>query len=188
MQAFLISAALVALAEIGDRTQLLGLVLAAKHRKPLAVILGIIAATLANHLAAATFGAYAATWIGPNVTRWIVGLGSIAFALWILRPDQLSAEEERKDYSTNAILDTFVWFFLVEIGDKTQIATIGLAAKYGIETVVAGSVLGLVAVNVPTVFAGAALGRRIPIRLFRYGAAIVSLAVGIAVLAGFHAF
>jgi putative Ca2+/H+ antiporter (TMEM165/GDT1 family) len=138
MESFGISFILVALVAVGDRTRLLGLILSAERRRRVAVLLGIFVTTLANanHLAAAAGGACAAAWIGPGPTRWIVGLGSIAFGLWILRPDQITDESGRKSYSAGAFLGTVIWFFLVEIGDKTEIATVGLAVKYGIATVV----------------------------------------------------
>lgn len=185
MGAFAVSAILVALAEIGDRTQLLSLVLAVKHRKPLVVLSGIFLATLANHLLAAWLGSYAGHWMGANLTRWVVGLGSIAFAVWILRPDEISDEGDNRSYSNSAFLNTLVWFFIAEIGDKTEIATAGLATRFPIQAVVAGSVFGLFVVNVPTVLVGAALGTKIPVRLFRYCAAGVSLVLGFAVLSGY---
>ena len=185
MEALGISAIVVALAEVGDRTQLLALVLSIKHRRPMTVLLGILFATIANHLGAAGIGAYAASYAGTGATRWIVGLGSVAFGLWILHPDQATDEGIKKTYSRNAFLDTFLWFFVVEIGDKTEIATIGLAAKYGMMTVVPGSVLGLFAVNVPTVLAGTMLAGRVPLRAFRVAAAVISVLVGVAILAGY---
>jgi len=182
MEAFLVSAGLVAIAEIGDKTQLLAMILATRYRKPVPIILGILVATLANHALAAWAGAAAAGWLGAAAMRWIVGGLFLAMAGWCLIPDK--ADEGPKAAShAGAFLATAVAFFLVEIGDKTQIATVALAAQFhNLLLVVLGTTVGMLLANVPVVFAGEALLRRVPLKLVRMIAALTFVALGAYVL------
>src|SRR5258705_1751566 len=160
LEAFLVSLGIVALAEIGDKTQLLALVLAARYRRPVPVILGILVATLANHALAAWLGAGAAATLGPEALRWILGLSFLAMAAWTLIPDKLDREKPQSA-RLGAFAATLVAFFLVEMGDKTQIATAALAARYAsIAAVVAGTTLGMMLADVPAVYFGERILRR----------------------------
>lgn len=185
MEAFLVSTGVVALAEIGDKTQLLALVLAARFRKPLPIVLGILVATLANHALAGAAGAWIASVVGPTVMRWILGLSFIAMALWTLVPDKY--EEDEPTASRFGVFGTtLVAFFLVEMGDKTQIATVALAAKYSsLASVVAGTTAGMMLANVPAVLLGEVAARKLPMRLVHGIAAAIFLALGVSVLLGF---
>jgi putative Ca2+/H+ antiporter (TMEM165/GDT1 family) len=182
MEAFLVSAGLVAIAEIGDKTQLLAMLLAARYRQPFPIILGILVATLANHAIAASVGAAVAAWVGPDAMRWIVGGLFIAMAGWALIPDK--ADEGPKAVGhVGAFLATTVAFFLVEIGDKTQIATVALAARFqSIALVTAGTTLGMMLANVPAVVFGDLLARKVPLKLVRLCAAASFVVLGVAVL------
>jgi putative Ca2+/H+ antiporter (TMEM165/GDT1 family) len=154
LEAFLVSVGIVALAEIGDKTQLLALVLAARYRRPAPVILGILAATLANHALAAWLGAGVAAALGPEPLRWILGLSFLGMAAWTLVPDKLE-KEKPQSARFGAFAATLVAFFLVEMGDKTQIATAALAARYAsIAAVVAGTTLGMMLADFPAVYFG----------------------------------
>jgi len=185
MEAFLVSTGVVALAEIGDKTQLLALVLAARFRKPLPIVLGILVATLANHALAGAAGAWIASVVGPNVMRWILGLSFVAMALWTLVPDKYE-EEEQTASRFGVFGTTLVAFFLVEMGDKTQIATVALAAKYSsLAGVVAGTTFGMMLANVPAVLLGEVAARKLPMRLVHGVAAAIFLALGVSVLLGF---
>jgi Ca2+/H+ antiporter, TMEM165/GDT1 family len=187
MEAFLISTGVVALAEIGDKTQLLALVLAAKFRKPLPIILGILVATLANHAMAGLVGAWVSAAIGPTAMRWVLGLSFIAMAFWTLIPDKY---EEAKDTAPRfgVFGTTLIAFFLLEMGDKTQIATVALAAKYSsLVGVVAGTTLGMMLANVPAVLIGEVAAKKLPMRLVHGIAAAIFLALGVTVLLGFGA-
>lgn len=183
MEAFLSSTALVALAEIGDKTQLLALVLAARYRKPLPIVLGILFATLANHAIAALLGATVADWLaGPWFTA-AVAIGFIAMGLWTLIPDKLD-EDEAPRSRRGAFLTTLVAFFIVEIGDKTQIATIALGARYeNVLAVTTGTTLGMLLANVPVVLLGDALIKRVPLKAVRIAAALLFVAMGVWLLA-----
>ena len=182
MEAFLVSAGLVAIAEIGDKTQLLAMLLATRFRKPVPIILGILVATLANHALAASLGAAVAAWLGPDTMRWIVGLLFIAMAGWALIPDK-AGDGPAAVSSSGAFIATTVAFFLVEIGDKTQIATVGLAARFDdIVLVTSGTTLGMMLANVPAVLFGDLLSRRIPLRLVRILAAASFVALGVLAL------
>jgi putative Ca2+/H+ antiporter (TMEM165/GDT1 family) len=184
MEAFLVSTGVVALAEIGDKTQLLALLLAAKYRKPLPIILGILVATLLNHALAGVVGAWLAAAIGAQAMRWILGLSFIAMAAWMLVPDKVDGLEE-KPPRHGVFVATLVAFFLVEIGDKTQIATVALAARYeSLLAVVAGTTLGMMLANVPAVLLGEVAARKLPMRLVHGIAAAIFLALGVAVLLG----
>ena len=183
MEAFLISTGVVALAEIGDKTQLLALVLAAKYRRPVPIILGILVATLLNHAAAGVVGAWLAAWLGEELLRWILGLSFIAMAFWMLVPDKLD-DEETKPARFGVFLSTLIAFFVVEIGDKTQIATVALAAKYSsLIAVVGGTTLGMMLANVPAVLLGDKLLARVPLKAVRMAAAAVLALLGVVMLA-----
>ena len=188
MESLLVSTGVVALAEIGDKTQLLALVLAARFRKPVPIILGILVATLANHALAGALGAWIIGLLGPSVMRWVLGVSFLAMAAWALVPDKLEEEGERKTDRYGAFLATLVAFFLVEIGDKTQVATVALAARYDmLAVVVAGTTLGMMIANVPAVLLGEVAATKIPLKLVRGIAAAIFAALGVAVLAGFQA-
>ncbi|HTM95215.1 MAG TPA: TMEM165/GDT1 family protein [Croceibacterium sp.] len=179
MEAFLTSTAVVALAEMGDKTQLLAIVLAARFRRPVPIILGILFATLANHALAALVGQQAASILDGTWFRYAVAIGFIAMAAWTMIPDKLE-EEREKPARFGAFLTTLVAFFLVEMGDKTQIATIALAARFeNVLTVTAGTTLGMMTANVPAVILGEALVKRIPLNLMRIVAALLFLAMGL---------
>ena len=178
MDAFISSTALVALAEIGDKTQLLALVLAARFRRPVPIVLGILFATLANHALAAWLGASAAAWLEGPWFGAAVAVGFIAMGLWTLVPVKLDDDEAPKS-RRGAFLTTLVAFFVVEIGDKTQLATIALGARYGdVVAVTAGTTLGMLLANTPVVLAGEALIRRVPMQAVRIAAAALFVAMG----------
>ena len=188
LEALLVSTGVVAIAEIGDKTQLLALVLAARFRKPVPIILGILVATLANHALAGALGAWIIGLLGPSVMRWVLGVSFLAMAAWALVPDKLEEEGERKTDRYGAFLATLVAFFLVEIGDKTQVATVALAARYDmLAVVVAGTTLGMMIANVPAVLLGEVAATKIPLKLVRGIAAAIFAALGVAVLAGVQA-
>ncbi len=177
----LISTGTVALAEIGDKTQLLALLLAARLRRPLAIILGILIATLLNHALAGWLGSLVAHWLTPEVLRWTVAGSFLAIALWSLKPDTL--DEETPASTHGALVTTIIAFFLAEIGDKTQVATVLLAAKYSpLWPVVAGTTVGMLLANVPVVLLGSRFADRLPLRTARMGAALVFLGLGLWVL------
>jgi len=184
MEALLVSIGIVALAEIGDKTQLLTLVLAARHKKPWPIVAGIFVATLANHAIAGAAGAWLTRAIGPDAMRWILGVLFIAMAVWILVPDKLDNDTSASRKVGGVFLTTVVLFFLVEIGDKTQIATVALAARFdSLLAVVMGTTIGMVVANAPVAFFGEALARRLPVRTVHLVAALVFAAMGIGVLA-----
>lgn len=184
MEAFLISTGVVALAEIGDKTQLLAFLLAAKFRKPLPIVLGILVATLANHAFAGALGAWLTSLLAPETLRWILGLSFIAMAVWILVPDKLD-EGDAKLARFGVFGTTLVAFFLAEMGDKTQIATVALAAQYqAFFYVVAGTTLGMMIANVPAVLLGDRIAQRMPVRLVHGIAAAIFAMLGIATLLG----
>ncbi|HXF66549.1 MAG TPA: TMEM165/GDT1 family protein [Burkholderiales bacterium] len=169
--AFFVSASVVALAEIGDKTQLLSLLLAARFRKPLPIISGILFATLANHALAGVLGEWVRARLAPEALRWLLAASLVAIAAWTLRPDRLEREPEATRRYGVFVL-TLIAFFLVEMGDKTQIATVVLAAQFhALAAVVFGTTLGMLVANVPVVLAGAALAERIPLRAVRIAAA-----------------
>ena len=184
MEAFLISTGIVALAEIGDKTQLLALVLAAKYRKPVPIVLGILVATLVNHAVAGYVGAWVASAVGAELMRWILGISFLAMAGWMLIPDKLDDEED-KPARYGVFLTTLIAFFIVEMGDKTQIATVALAAKYGsLLAVVGGTTLGMMLANVPAVLLGEVAAKKLPMRLVHGTAAAIFAVLGILVLLG----
>jgi putative Ca2+/H+ antiporter (TMEM165/GDT1 family) len=185
LEAFLISAGVVALAEIGDKTQLFALVLAARFRRPLPIIAGIFAATLANHGAAGAIGTWLSSLMTPSVMRWALILSFISMALWILVPDKYEAAGQPPAPRYGVFVSTLVGFFLLEIGDKTQIATIALAAKYhALASVVAGTTLGMMAVNIPAVLIGQAAANRLPLKLVRALAAVIFVVLSVLMLFG----
>ncbi|HEX2591427.1 MAG TPA: TMEM165/GDT1 family protein [Rhizomicrobium sp.] len=180
METFLVSTAVVALAEIGDKTQLLAMVLAARYAKPVPIIFGILAATIANHLLAALGGYYLASFLSGKIFQFGVALSFIAMAAWTLVPDKIDDDETKTASHASAFFATLVTFFLVEIGDKTQIATAALAARFhDVVIVAAGTTTGMMIADVPAVFlAGTAL-KRIPLRYVRFAAAAIFFALGI---------
>jgi putative Ca2+/H+ antiporter (TMEM165/GDT1 family) len=184
LTAFLISIGVVALAEIGDKTQLLALALAAKYRKPWPIIFGILVATLANHFLAGAVGTWLTRTIGPEAMRWALGLSFIAMALWMLIPDRLDDDTD-KTSRFGVFGTTLIAFFIVEMGDKTQIATVALAARYdALVAVVAGTTIGMMIANVPAVLLGNVAAEKLPKRVMNGLAAVVFSLIGIAVLWG----
>ncbi|SFE06185.1 TMEM165/GDT1 family protein [Paracidovorax konjaci] len=183
MEAFLVSTSIVALAEMGDKTQLLSLVLAARFRKPWPIVLGILVATTANHALAGAVGAWVTTVIGPQMLRWILGLSFIAMAAWMLIPDKLDEDEAGGPPRFGVFGTTLVAFFLAEMGDKTQVATVMLAAQYNAYAwVVAGTTLGMMLANAPVVWLGERITRRVPIRAVHVVSAVIFLVLGLIAL------
>ena len=185
MEAFFVSTGIVALAEMGDKTQLLSLVLAARFRKPWPILLGILVATLANHGLAGAVGSWVTTFMGPDVLRWVLGASFIAMAVWMLIPDKLDDEEGDSAPRMGVFLTTVVVFFLAEMGDKTQIATVMLAAQYKAWfAVVAGTTLGMMLANAPVVWFGDAITQRVPLRLVHLISAGIFAVLGVIALSG----
>ena len=185
LNALLVSTGIVALAEIGDKTQLLAFMLAARYRRAMPIVAGILVATVANHAFAAAVGTWLTQALGPDVLRWVLGLGFLAMAVWTLIPDQLDADEVQLKNGMGVFMTTTVAFFLAEMGDKTQVATVALAAQYqAFVTVVAGTTLGMMIANVPAVLVGDRLAHRMPVRLVHIIAAVLFAALGVAALAG----
>lgn len=187
MDAFLVATGLVALAEIGDKTQLLAFVLAARFRKPGTICLGILLATVVNHAGAAAVGSWITAHVGAQALRWVLGLGFLAMAVWTLIPDKLDEDEAGGGLSRRlgVLGTTVVAFFLAEMGDKTQIATVALAARYAdFGAVVAGTTLGMMIANVPAVLVGGRLAQHMPVRLVHGVAALIFAVLGVATLAG----
>ncbi|KQY90270.1 TMEM165/GDT1 family protein [Pelomonas sp. Root1444] len=185
MQAFLIATGLVALAEIGDKTQLLAFMLAARFQRPWPIVLGIFVATVLNHAAAGALGSWLTGVIGPVALRWILGLSFLAMAGWMLIPDKLDEDEAPKP-GHGVFVTTLVAFFLAEMGDKTQIATVALAARFPADFigVVAGTTAGMMLANVPAVLVGGKLAQKLPVTLVHRVAAVIFAALGVATLAG----
>ena len=184
MEAFLISTGIVALAEIGDKTQLLAFILAAKFRKPWPIIWGILAATLFNHGFAGVVGAWITTLMGPETLRWVLGVSFIAMAIWTLIPDRFD-ENDAKLARFGVFGTTLIAFFLAEMGDKTQIATIALAAQYqNLIAVVAGTTFGMMLANVPAVILGDRIADKMPTTFVHRIAAAIFAILGIATLMG----
>lgn len=184
MDAFFISTGIVALAEMGDKTQLLSLVLAARFRKPWPIVWGILVATMFNHALAGGLGAWVTTILGPNILRWGLGISFIVMAAWMLVPDKLDEDEEEMAPKLGIFGTTFVAFFLAEMGDKTQIATVMLAAEYQSSWlwVVAGTTLGMMLANVPVVWFGERITRLIPLTWVHRISALIFVALGVTVL------
>jgi putative Ca2+/H+ antiporter (TMEM165/GDT1 family) len=184
LESFLVSTGLVALAEIGDKTQLLSLVLAARLRQPVPIIVGILVATLLNHALAALAGVWIASTLDPAILRWLLGMSFIAMAGWMLIPDKLG-EDDLPVVKYGAFVTTLVAFFLAEMGDKTQVATVALAARFpDLLPVVAGTTAGMMIANVPAVLLGHRLAGRLPVRLVHTVAAAIFALLGTAVLLG----
>ncbi|WP_257389071.1 TMEM165/GDT1 family protein [Tahibacter caeni] len=182
MEALITSFGMVAIAEIGDKTQLLSFVLAARFRgRHWAIVAGIFAATVFNHLFAALAGSWVAHFLGPDLLRWILGLAFLGFAAWALIPDSLDDEPEPSRYGP--FLTTLVLFFLAEMGDKTQLATVALGAKYAnLALVTLGTTLGMMAANVPAVLIGEKLAQRFPLSAMRFAAAALFAIFGLLIL------
>ena len=181
MEAFLVSTGIVALAEMGDKTQLLALILAARFKKPWPIVAGILVATLVNHALAGAAGAWVTTLIGPQMLRWILGASFLAMAAWMLVPDKLDADEDEKPPRYGVFFTTVLVFFLAEMGDKTQIATVMLAARYdAIVSVVAGTTLGMMLANAPVVWLGERVTRLVPLRAVHIVSALIFAGLGLA--------
>lgn len=188
MEALLVSTGVVALAEIGDKTQLLAFILAARFKRPLPIVLGILVATLVNHGLAGALGAWITANVDPAILRWVLGVSFLGMAIWTLIPDAIEDEETQVAHRFGVFGATLVTFFLAEMGDKTQIATIAMAAHYGTPlVVVAGTTLGMLLADVPAVFIGDKLAGKIPMKLVHSIAAAVFALLGIATLLGLGA-
>ena len=184
MEALLVSTGIVALAEIGDKTQLLAFILAAKFRRPLPIVFGILIATLVNHGFAGAVGAWITSLLGPEALRWVLGISFLAMAAWTLIPDEFD-EEDAKLARFGVFGTTLVAFFLAEMGDKTQVATVALAAQYqSLVYVVTGTTLGMMIANVPAVIMGDRIADRMPVRLVHRIAAGIFAVLGVATLLG----
>ena len=181
LEAFFISTGAVALGEMGDKTQLLAMLLAARFRRPLPIVLGILVATVLNHASAGIVGAWVAHALGPDIMRWVIGISFIAMAVWMLIPDQLDADDAVLTPRRFGVFGTtLVAFFLAEMGDKTQIATVALAAQFEpLIAVVIGTTFGMLLANVPVVLVGARFSQRLPLRAARLIAAAVFAALGL---------
>ncbi len=184
MHPFLVSTGIVALAEMGDKTQLLALLLTTQFRKPIPIVLGILVATLANHAFAGAVGAWVASVVSADILRWLLGLSFIGMALWMLIPDKLDDDSPARS-QLGVFAATVVAFFLAEMGDKTQVATVALAAQYqSLLWVVMGTTLGMMLANVPVVLFGEWLTQRIPVRKIHITCAIIFAVMGVLVLLG----
>ena len=185
MEALLVSTGVVALAEIGDKTQLLAFILAARFKKPLPSILGILVATIVNHGLAGALGAWITASVSPEVLRWVLGLSFIGMAIWTLIPDKIEEEEAQVAQRFGVFGATLITFFLAEMGDKTQIATVAMAAHYASPLwVVVGTTLGMLIADVPAVFVGDKLASKIPMKLVHGIAAAIFALLGAATLLG----
>lgn len=188
LESFLLSIGIVALAEIGDKTQLLAFLLAARFQRPLPIIAGIFLATVLNHGLAGAVGVWVTQQVDADVLRWVLGLGFLAMAAWTLIPDQIEDDETHIAHRLGVFGATVVTFFLAEMGDKTQIATVALAAKFDDPvSVIMGTTLGMMVANVPAVYAGDKFGTRIPMRWVHAVAALVFVALGVVTLFGLDA-
>jgi putative Ca2+/H+ antiporter (TMEM165/GDT1 family) len=182
MEAFLVSTGIVALAEIGDKTQLLALLLAAKFRRPIPIILGILAATLLNHAFAGAVGGWVTELVGRDTLRWILGLSFLAMAVWTLIPDKLG-DTEANTTRFGIFGTTLVAFFMAEMGDKTQVATVALAAQYAsFYAVVAGTTFGMMLANIPAVLLGERITKALPVKWVHRIAALIFAVLGILAL------
>lgn len=180
MEAFLVSTGIVALAEMGDKTQLLALILAARFRRPWPIVLGIFVATIANHALAGAAGAWVTTVLGPEVLRWVLGGSFIAMAIWMLIPDKVDDDEDNGAMPRFGVFGTtIIAFFLAEMGDKTQIATVMLAAQYHAWAwVVAGTTLGMMLANAPVVWLGDKITKLVPLQVVHVVSALIFLGLG----------
>lgn len=185
MESLLVSTGVVALAEIGDKTQLLAFILAARFKKPVPIILGILAATIVNHGLAGALGAWITSAVSPELMRWVLGLSFLGMAVWTMIPDKIEEEETQIAKRFGVFGATLITFFLAEMGDKTQIATIAMAAHYASPLmVVIGTTLGMMIADVPAVFVGDKLANKIPMRLLHSIAASIFALMGGAILLG----
>lgn len=183
MEAFLVSTGVVALGEMGDKTQLLAIILAATFRRPWPIVAGIFVATLANHAAAGAVGGWVAQLLGPELLRWVIGVSFLAMAVWMLIPDRIDDEAAQDSHGLGVFGATVLAFFLAEMGDKTQIATVALAARYSeIVQVVLGTTFGMMLANVPAVFLGDRLARRLSMSLVHGIAAAIFALLGVLTL------
>ena len=185
MESLLVSTGVVALAEIGDKTQLLAFILAARFKKPLPIILGILVATVVNHGLAGALGAWITSAVTPEILRWVLGASFIGMAVWTLIPDKIEDEETQTAQRFGVFGATLITFFLAEMGDKTQVATIAMAAHYAAPLlVVIGTTLGMLIADVPAVFVGDKLANKIPMKLVHSIAAGVFAVLGVMTLLG----
>lgn len=185
MESLLVSTGAVALAEIGDKTQLLAFILAARFKKPIPIIAGILIATIINHGLAGALGAWITSTVNPETLRWVLGASFICMAIWTMIPDEIEEDETQVAKRFGVFSATLITFFLAEMGDKTQIATVAMAAHYSTPLlVVIGTTLGMLIADVPAVFVGDKLADRIPMRLIHSIAAGVFAVLGIATLLG----
>ena len=183
MEALFISTGVVALAEIGDKTQLLAFILAARFKKPLPIVAGILVATLVNHGLAGALGAWITSVVSPEILRWVLGLSFIGMAVWTLIPDKIEDEETRAAQRLGVFGATLITFFLAEMGDKTQLATVALAAHYGAPLVVViGTTLGMLIADVPAVLVGNQFAAKIPLKIVHSIAAAIFAAMGVLAL------
>jgi len=183
LEAFLVSTGIVALGEMGDKTQLLAIVLAAAFRKPVPIILGILVATVANHAAAGAVGGWVAQALGPDILRWVIGVSFLAMAGWMLIPDKIDDDAASGKQRFGVFGTTVVAFFLAEMGDKTQIATVALAARYSdIVPVVLGTTFGMMLANVPAVFLGDKIAKKVSMKLVHGIAAAIFAVLGVLTL------
>ena len=184
MDAFLVSTGIVGLAEIGDKTQLLAFLLAARFRRPLPIVFGIFVATVFNHAFAAAVGSLVSELLGPGVMRWVLGLSFLGMAAWIMVPDEVDADDTPLA-KYGVFLTTLLAFFVAEMGDKTQVATVALAARYeSMAAIVAGTTFGMMLANVPAVYFGERIAGRVPLKLVHGIAAVIFAVLGIATLFG----
>ena len=184
MEAFLVSTGIVALAEIGDKTQLLAFILTAKFRKSVPIIFGIFVATIANHAFSGALGSWITSVASPETMRWVLGLSFVAMAIWTLIPDKFS-EDDAKLSHYGVFGTTLIAFFLAEMGDKTQVATVALAAQYqALIAVVAGTTIGMMIANAPAVIMGDRIAHRMPVGLVHSVAASIFAVLGVATLLG----
>ncbi len=185
MESLFVSTGVVALAEIGDKTQLLAFLLAARFKKPVPIILGILAATLINHGLAGALGAWITSSVSPEIMRWVLGLSFLGMAVWTLIPDKIEADEAEVASRLGVFGATFVTFFLAEMGDKTQLATVALAAHYAAPLlVIAGTTLGMLIADVPAVLIGNKFAQKIPMKLVHGLAAAIFALMGVLTLVG----
>jgi len=180
MEAFLVSTGIVALAEMGDKTQLLALILAARFRQPWPIVSGIFVATIANHALAGALGTWITTVMGPDVLRWVLGASFIAMAVWMLIPDKMDDDKHPSKPRFGVFGTTVVAFFLAEMGDKTQVATVMLAAQYhAYYWVIAGTTVGMMLANAPVVWLGERMTRLIPLRVVHVVSALIFMGLGL---------